>query len=142
MRKAQEKSRQMNKGASFKLNLHPKAYFDNNPYKTEKIMPPYKETQTKGEKTPLKPFKPSSPAKEIGGSKSGCFTAYPSHSTDEYVSKKGSFRDGGNQQSQKLLFRPSQGPKSMPSHSIMAHNVERRMNKMNFKEANLALVSV
>jgi len=26
----------MMKGASFKLNLHPKAFFDGNPYKTDK----------------------------------------------------------------------------------------------------------
>lgn len=140
MKKAHEKSQLMNKGAAFKLNLHPKAYFDNNPYKTDKPVSPYKES--KGEKVALKPFQPSSPAKIIGGSKSGCFTAYPTHSADEYIMKKGSFRDGGNKQGQKLLFRPSQGPKSMPTHSIIAHNVVRRMNRLNFKEASLTSLSV
>jgi len=138
MRKqAHVKSKQMMKGAAFKLNLHPKEYFDNNPYKTDKPMgPPYKEL--KKSNPALKPFQPSSPGKEIGGSKAGCFTAYPSHSNDPYITKNRSWRDGGKQ---KNIFRPSQGPKSMPMHSIMAQNVERRINRHNFK-SSLASVSI
>ena len=75
------------------------------------------------ESTTLKPFQPSSPAKEIGGSKSGCFTNYPTHSADPYTNKKNCFRQ--NNDKQKNIFRPSQGPKSRPVNSIQAQNIDR-----------------
>lgn len=128
-------SKQMMKGGAFKLNLHPKAYFDNNPYKTDKPMAPYKDAKKK--RAPPKPFQPSSPGKSIGGAKAGCFTQYPSHSNDPYITKKNSFRDN----KQKNIFMPSQGPKSMPMHSIMAQNITRSINRTNFKGSSLASVS-
>lgn len=134
MKSSNIQGHKMMKGGAFKLNLHPKAYFDNNPYKTDKPMPHYKEL--KREKQSLKPFQPSSPGKEIGGSKAGCFTQYPSHSNDPYVVKKGSFAG------EKNIFRPSQGPKSMPTRSTISQNVERRINRLNFKEASLAPISI
>jgi len=127
--KSHSDSKRQMKGGSFKLNLHPKAYFDNNPYRTDKPLPPFKDM--KGPKQNLKPFQPSSPGKEIGGSKAGCFTHYPSHSDDPYVVKKKTFRETTGDKN--LIFRPSQGPKSMPYSSIMHQNVERRINRLNFK---------
>lgn len=52
------------KGGAFRLNLHPKDYFDMNPFGSDKPLPPLKK---KAEKKPIvKVFKPSSPAKEVG----------------------------------------------------------------------------
>jgi len=59
---------------------------------------------------------------QIGGSKAGCFTQYPKHSDDPYLVKKRSSRESVGE---KKIFRPSQGPKTMPTHSIIAQNVER-----------------
>lgn len=137
MKNSHSQSKKMMKGGAFKLNLHPTAYFDNNPYKTDKLTPPYKEV--KKVKQNLKPFQPSSPGKEIGGSKAGCFTQYPSHSNDPYVVKKRSFRENAGQ---KNIFRPSQGPKTMPTRSTISQNVERRINRLNFKQASLAPISI
>ena len=51
------------KGGSFKLNMHPRDYFDENPYKTDKPLPPVrKATPTK---EPTKPFRPSNPGKLV-----------------------------------------------------------------------------
>lgn len=129
-RKENTDSKKMMKGASFKLNLHPNAYFDGNPYKTDKPMPPYKEN--KKDNRAVKPFMPSSPAKEIGGSKAGCFTQYPKHSDDPFLVKKRSFRESVGE---KKIFRPSQGPKTMPTNSTIAQNVIRRYNRQNFQTA-------
>lgn len=136
MKNSNSQGLKMMKGGAFRLNLHPKAYFDNNPYKTDKPMPPYKEV--KRENPTLKPFQPSSPGKEIGGSKAGCFTQYPSHSNDPYIAKK-PFRENTGE---KRIFRPSQGPKSMPTRSTITQNVERRINRLNFKEASLAPITI
>ena len=61
---------------------------------------------------------------QIGGSKAGCFESYPSHSQDPYVVHKNSFRTF-NDKGEKKIFRPSQGPKSCPTKSIISQNVER-----------------
>lgn len=116
------------KGGPYKLNLHPKAYFDGNPYRSDRPLPPVKESRKPPEG--LKPFKPSSPSKEIGGMKAGCFDSYPSHSNDPYVMKKPKGDDG----TEKKIFRPSQGPKSTPMKSIINQNVERRINNLNFRQ--------
>lgn len=67
---------------------------------------------------------------QIGGMKAGCFDNYPSHSNDPYVVKKSKGGDG----SEKRIFRPSQGPKSTPTRSIINQNVERRINNLNFRQ--------
>ena len=140
-KKALEKSASLNKGASFKLNLHPKPFFDANPFKGDKAesAPPERRTG-KRELSTVKPFKPSSPGKALGGSKAGCFSSYPTHSKEGYVKQKGTFRD--YKQSQKNVFKPSQGPKSMPTKSVMQQNVVKRINVTNFKTANMSAVSV
>lgn len=55
------------KGGAFRLNLYPKDYFEGNPYRSDKPLPPLKKKTEK--KQAVKPFKPSSPAKEVGKTK-------------------------------------------------------------------------
>ncbi|ESO84025.1 hypothetical protein LOTGIDRAFT_210983 [Lottia gigantea] len=129
IKKEVELHRKSVKGGSFKLNLHPQAYFDNNPYKTDKNLPPLQKTPSG--KSDLKPFKPSSPGKKPAGAKIGTFDPYPTHSTDPYnvkyvrpvhvVNKSGK------------IFSPSQGPKTTPCNSIVNQNVLRTMNVQNYR---------
>lgn len=51
------------KGGAFRLNMHPQAYFDGNPYRSDRPLPPAKRTPGKG--PDVKPFKPSSPPKAV-----------------------------------------------------------------------------
>eukprot|EP00112_Aurelia_sp_Birch-Aquarium-sp1_P000363 Seg1031.7 transcript_id=Seg1031.7/GoldUCD/mRNA.D3Y31 product="UPF0602 protein C4orf47-like" protein_id=Seg1031.7/GoldUCD/D3Y31 len=129
-RKNQVDSKSKLKGGAFKLNLHPKEYFDGNPYKADRGLPPLREP--KSDKRDFKPFKQSSPGKEIGGSKAGCFHSYPSHSEDPYVVIKNAFRTGNA--GEKKIFRPSQGPKSCPTKSVISQNVEKRINRLTYKQ--------
>ncbi|TRY59459.1 hypothetical protein DNTS_014799 [Danionella cerebrum] len=76
----------MLKGGAFRLNLHPVEYFDNNPYKIDKPLPPQKKTEEK--RNFAMPFKPSSPSKKAGGMKAGTFDSYPTYSTEPYGHKK------------------------------------------------------
>ena len=53
------------KGGAFKLNMHPRAYFDANPYASDR---PGKRGGSAGlpsKKDDSKPFKPSSPGKRV-----------------------------------------------------------------------------
>ncbi|XP_046855147.1 UPF0602 protein C4orf47 homolog [Xenia sp. Carnegie-2017] len=129
--KDQQTSIKVRKGGAFRLNLHPNAFFDGNPYKTNKPLPPLKENKPKPHI--VKPFKQSSPGKEIGGCKAGCFETYPSHSHNPYQPKKSS----SDPPQGKNIFRPTQGPKSTPFGSIIKQNVERRINATNFRQAVL-----
>ncbi|EDO34007.1 predicted protein [Nematostella vectensis] len=126
-KKEMDTSGKQMKGGAFKLNLHPKSYFDGNPYKSDRPLPPVKDGRKA--KPDFKPFKPSHPPKEIGGMKAGCFTSYPSHSEDPFQPKKKKNGDG-----ERKIFRPSQGPKSTPMKSIINQNVDRRINRLNFKQ--------
>ena len=56
------------KGAAFKLNMHPNAYFDHNPFKSDKPLPPAKSASSG--KSDVKPFRPSNPGKQVHYSKS------------------------------------------------------------------------
>ncbi|XP_067938753.1 cilia-and flagella-associated protein 96-like [Watersipora subatra] len=128
-KKLLEQSRSKMKGGSFKLNMHPKAYFDEKPYTSEKPLPPAKKS------APARPiavaFRPSHPAKKPAGCKAGTFETYPQHSVDPYgkhykrpvnvVNKTGK------------TFMPNQGPKSALTNSIINQNVVRTMNRQNYK---------
>lgn len=120
------------KGGPFKLCSSSANYFDDNPYHSKKGLPPEKESAhvggTKGTKP--KPFQPSSPAKAIGGCKAGTFTGYPEHSKEPFIVSK----TGSKESSKKFIggvFRPSQCPKSMPTHSVVAQQVVKTMNRSN-----------
>ena len=52
------------KGGAFRLNMHPQEYFDGNPFRLDKALPPVRKSAPAGPKD-LKPFKPSSPGKMV-----------------------------------------------------------------------------
>lgn len=118
------------KGGPFKLSSHGAHYFDGNPYVAKRPLPPKRDTSaSKSEK--LKPFQPSSPAKEIGGCKAGTFTAYPEHSKDPFIIPK----VGDKGASKKFLagvFKPSPCPKSTPTNSVVAQHIHKTMNSSNY----------
>lgn len=116
------------KGGPFKLNSHMKEYFDNNPYHSKKPLPPGKDVEPKSSSSKPKPFKPSSPAKSIGGCKAGTFDPYPTHSTDDYMVK-------GPKNDKKFvggIFTPNPGIKSMPTRSVVSQHVLTTMNTSNY----------
>nr|CAB3227129.1 UPF0602 protein C4orf47 homolog [Phallusia mammillata] len=116
------------KGGPFKLNLHPSSYFDNNPYRSDRALGPGKHSSPK--LPAVKPFKPSSPPKKIGGAKAGTFDPYPSHSNDPYSIKQ---KKVATTNKEGKLFHPSQGIKSRPVKSIMAQNVVKAVHRDNYK---------
>ncbi|KAG5263898.1 hypothetical protein AALO_G00269860 [Alosa alosa] len=118
----------MLKGGQFRLNLHPKDYFDHNPFKLDKSLPPPKRTDERKHHFAV-PFKPSSPSKTIGGMKGGTFDTYPSHSADPYVTRKAKTL-ATNKEGK--TFRPSPGPKSTPVKSIITVNVNKMVNATNY----------
>ncbi|OBS64718.1 hypothetical protein A6R68_06743 [Neotoma lepida] len=117
-KKDNEEHHRLLKGSPFKLNLHPKDYFDNNPYLLETALPPLRREEKK--EPPIKAFKPPSPGKKPGGMKAGTFESYPVHSADPYVVKMGQMVPGKGEK----VFHPPNGPKSRPIESIMALNVK------------------
>ncbi|XP_049722221.1 UPF0602 protein C4orf47 homolog isoform X4 [Elephas maximus indicus] len=129
--KENEAHRHLLKGSPFKLNSYPKEYFDNNPYFSNKPLPPIKKAEKRG--SVATPFKPSSPGKKAGGMKAGTFDPFPSHSADPYVIKM------PRQISGKIdkIFHPPGGPKSRPMISIMTLNVKRALNMKNYKTASV-----
>jgi hypothetical protein len=82
------------------------------------------------EQSKLKPFKPSSPAKLAGGCKAGTFDIYPRHSDDPYTYQRSK---QGRLQSKEEVFRPSAGPKTMPTFSIVQQSI-RKMNASNIQK--------
>ncbi|KAG8003785.1 UPF0602 protein C4orf47-like protein, partial [Nibea albiflora] len=105
------------RGGPFKLNLHPSDYFQGNPYRSDKPLPPANKPVPPGQKVTPVPFKPPSPSKKIGGMKAGTFDTYPSHSADPYVIRR------SKKNNQEPVFRPAPGPKSTPVKSIITVNV-------------------
>ena len=51
------------KGGAFKLNMAPKEYFDENPFRSDKPLPPAKKLPSA--KETAKPFRPSNPGKIV-----------------------------------------------------------------------------
>ncbi|XP_032656268.1 cilia-and flagella-associated protein 96 isoform X6 [Chelonoidis abingdonii] len=131
-KKAHEDHLRLVKGGPFKLNLYPREYFDLNPYYDDKPLPPAKKPTP--EKPVAHPFKPSSPAKKSGGMKAGTFDPYPSHSAEPYVVKYSKLITTNKEG---RIFHPPPGSKSRPSTSIMALNVARSLNVMNYKTTHL-----
>ncbi|CAK8683127.1 cilia-and flagella-associated protein 96-like [Clavelina lepadiformis] len=127
-RKELSTHKSMLKGGAFKLNLHPSTYFDKNPYRTDKSLGPSKGSSSK--LPAVKPFKPSSPPKKIGGAKAGTFDPYPSHSNDPYTVKQ---RKSVIKNKEGKLFHPSPGNKSSPTRSVVAQNVIKSMHRDNYK---------
>ncbi|XP_041485424.1 UPF0602 protein C4orf47 homolog [Lytechinus variegatus] len=134
-RKTLEQHKAAMKGGAFRLNMHPKALFDGNPYAHDRPLPPVKpKLATKKITTP---FKPSHPAKIIGGAKAGTFDPYPSHSNDPYRPKLKKGPPPTN--SSGKIFTPSPGPKSAPTTSVINQNVIRTINSTNFRSIGTTL---
>ncbi|XP_070693439.1 cilia-and flagella-associated protein 96 [Pempheris klunzingeri] len=109
----------------FKVNLHPRDYFQGNPYRSDKPLPPPYKPLPPAQSVAV-PFKPPSPSKKIGGMKAGTFGTYPSHSADPSISRR------SKPTSQEPVFRPAAGPKSTPVKSIITANVNRSVNSTNY----------
>lgn len=116
------------KGGAFKLNMAPKAFFDENPYRGDRPIPPPRKP---GGMSDLKPFKPSSPGKVPAGMKAGTFDPYPSHSVDPFKSKMSRPMNVVNKTGK--IFMPSAGPRSAPVSSILNQNVVKSINSGNYK---------
>jgi len=120
--------------SDFRLNMHPKEYFDINPFKSDRALPPLKERKEPGKPVgkPLRhvPFKQSSPGKAIGNCKAGTFTPYPEHPVDGFgvKSKKAAGAKYG-------IFKPSAGSKSRPTDSVLKTNINKVINKDNFRSS-------
>lgn len=127
-RKENEAHKKALKGGAFRLNMAPKDFFDDNPYKADRQLPPAKKMEEK--KFDFKPFKPSSPAKLDGGMKAGTFDSYPSHSANPYKTR--GLHDSFKDKNMKTFF-PSAGPKSAPVNSVLHQNVTRSINVQNFR---------
>ena len=63
LQRENETHRRQLKGGAFKLNMHAQSYFDSNPYRNERPLPPLKKDD--GKSSDVKPFKPSSPGKLV-----------------------------------------------------------------------------
>jgi len=126
------------RGKAFKLNNHPRPFFDTTVFRNPSIRPKTPDEKS-GNKRLNPPFKLSSPGKAQGGCKAGTFDPYPSHSADPYEpknTKKKLVNSSGR------LFRPQPGSKSGPTRSIMQQRVERVINKSNYKDARKVLQSL
>ncbi|XP_052264924.1 UPF0602 protein C4orf47 homolog isoform X1 [Dreissena polymorpha] len=119
------------KGGPFKLNMHPRAYFDGNPYNSDKLPKRSSSATLPSKKDDSKPFKPSSPGKKPGGAKIGTFDPYPKHSEDPYKVKLPKQINVVNKSGK--IFMPSQGPKSTPMVSIVNQNVMKSLNPSNYR---------
>ncbi|XP_010753496.2 cilia-and flagella-associated protein 96 [Larimichthys crocea] len=124
------------RGGPFKLNLHPSDYFQGNPYRSDKPLPPANKAVPPGQKVSPVPFKPPSPSKKIGGMKAGTFDTYPSHSADPYVIRR------SKKSNQEPVFRPAPGPKSTPVKSIITVNVNRSVHSANYTSAIPTVMTV
>lgn len=128
-KKLLEQHRAGMKGGAFKLNMHPRDFFNANPYTNDRPLPPVKKDAP--EKPIASPFKPSHPGKLLGGLKAGTFDPYPSHSSDPYgVRYK---RPVHVVNSSGKTFVPSAGPKTTPVTSVINQNVVRAVNATNFR---------
>jgi len=86
----------------------------------------------KGGKGPEgRPFKPSSPGKNLGGCKAGCFTNFPSFNSSPFVPLYKYEKNVVNKSGK--TFVPHGGPKSTVTHSIVEQNVIRTLNPKTFK---------
>jgi len=128
------------KGQSFKLGMHPTAYFDRNVYKTDKqVKGKSKDTIGSSKLIVKTPFRPANPAKRIAGCKAGTFGDYPKHSEDPYIPGSRVMQTLQQKLTKNTpsktrgIFHPSPGPKSIPTKSVMDYNVNLAMNKDNFK---------
>lgn len=124
------------RAGAFRLNMAPTDFFDGNPYKTEKALPPLRKSADITGKNLGPPFRPSNPGKLMGGSKAGTFEPYPQKSAkDPYGIKDKRPVNVVNKSGR--TFMPSQGPKTSPCKSIIGQNVSRSINNTNYRSVNI-----
>ncbi|XP_063691519.1 cilia-and flagella-associated protein 96-like [Bolinopsis microptera] len=119
-------------GGAFKLNMHPKPLFKENPYKADKSLPAARAPKVRAGPPPLA-FKPTSPSKLMGNCKAGTFSKYPTHPVDGYavkVKKPLGPKYG--------VFNPPTVPKSRPTDSLLRRSVNRKLNRQNFTRVQAA----
>jgi hypothetical protein len=127
-RKEASISKKQMKAGAFRLNMAPKEFFDENPYKTDKPLPPARKSAPARES--LKPFRPSNPGKDSGGGKFGTFDPYPDHPKDPYPNYNPNvFRQ---QKPGEKVFIPAPGPKSYVVNSVVDQMVEKNINSTNY----------
>jgi len=120
------------KAGAFALNMAPKDYFDGNPYRSDKALPPLRKSASDVQgKNVGPPFRPSNPGKNPAGCHAGTFEPYPARSKDPYGVKEKRPVNVVNKSGK--IFMPSQGPKTTPSKSIMDQNIRRSVNITNYR---------
>jgi len=119
------------KAGAFRLNMHPTDYFDGNPYKSDKALPPLRKGSDVHGKMIGPPFKPSSPGKNPAGMHAGTFEPYPQRSKDPYGVKVKRTINVVNKSGK--TFMPTQGPKTAPQKSIINTNIVRSVNISNYR---------
>lgn len=121
-------------GKAFNSDLHPKEFFEKNPFGSDRPLPPEK---TKSAPPPIsKPFVLGSTGKKAGGGNYGCFTSYPSHSDEKYKPLPGEFR---NMKTGSNVFKDSQPAKSTNCRSTMNQYVDKKINRETYKQGVDAL---
>lgn len=119
------------KAGAFRLNMAPSEFFDGNPYKTDKSLPPLRKGNDIQGKIIGPAFRPSNPGKFPAGCHAGTFETYPVRSKDPYGVKDKRQINIVNKSGK--IFMPSQGPKTTPSKSIVNQNVTRSVNITNYR---------
>ncbi|CAF4707589.1 unnamed protein product, partial [Rotaria magnacalcarata] len=127
------------KAGVFKLNMHPKDFFDRNPFhedgKGGKAGGGDKE-RSHSAPGDNKVFKYSSPGKSLGGNKDGCFDKFPKRSEkDPFVigSIYSPVKNVVNKQGK--TYYPNRFPKTRPNDSIISKNVTLQITRENYKQA-------
>ncbi|CAF1169496.1 unnamed protein product [Adineta ricciae] len=128
------------KAGVFKLNMHPKEYFDRNPFhddgKGGKRRGEEKE-RSRSAPSDKKPFKFSSPGKSLGGNKDGCFDKFPKRSDkDPYVVGTIYSPPKNVVNKQGKTYFPNKYPKTRPSDSVINKFVTLHVTQQNYKQAS------
>ncbi|CAF3963581.1 unnamed protein product [Adineta steineri] len=127
------------KAGVFRLNMHPKAYFDRNPFGGDgKFVKSRGEPKERSKSAPSdrKPFKYSSPPKSIGGNKDGCFEKFPKRSEKDPYAVSTLYTQVKNETNKDgKTYYPNKFPKSRPTDSVMHQNVKLQINRQNYKQA-------
>ncbi|CAF0752051.1 unnamed protein product, partial [Didymodactylos carnosus] len=134
-KKESESHKAAMKAGVFKLNMHPKEYFDKNPFLEDpKVKGGGDKERSKSAPSDTKPFKPSSPGKALGGNKDGCFSKFPIRSEkDPFVIGTIYSQVKNEMNKQGKTFYPNKFPKSRPSESTINKNINIQINRQNYK---------
>ncbi|CAF0774407.1 unnamed protein product [Adineta steineri] len=126
------------KAGVFKLNMHPKEFFDKNPFHEEgKGGKRQSEEKDRSKSAPEKPFKFSSPGKSLGGNKDGCFDKFPKRSDkDEYFVTPKYSRLKNEVNNKGKTYYPNKFPKTRPSDSVIDNYVKLHVTQNNYQQVS------